>query len=296
MVVRKLTKVPIDTYYSQIGLWPSIPSEISPEQWLANFKTDERPFAESLLKSILYLNNRLTRRLFVSALHRISQTLGPSGGSFDGRKSLWTNFLNSVIVTMPAGTQANPSDSAHFFANWVKHDTPIAEQQIMTTSEARRVLSTEQRPILFVDDFAGTGRQFDTTWHDDSGGVPSFHGLKQSGSISNAIYAPVLATKQACDKIAQRCDGALVLPAQRLSNRYGALDPQTLLFPEHQLPGVETFIRSTSARAKIPEDQIFGVGGLALAVGFEHSIPNNTLPIIWWTKNKWAPLFARKES
>jgi hypothetical protein len=38
---------------------------------------------------------------------------------------------------------------------------------------------------------------------------------------------------------------------------------------------------------------INGYGDLGLSYAFSHATPNNTLPIFWYSSNKWTPLLDR---
>jgi hypothetical protein len=41
------------------------------------------------------------------------------------------------------------------------------------------------------------------------------------------------------------------------------------------------------------EDQL-GFGGLGLTYAFEHAVPDNNLPLLWWEEDGiWSPLFDR---
>lgn len=48
----------------------------------------------------------------------------------------------------------------------------------------------------------------------------------------------------------------------------------------------------THGRRVLPRAPL-GYGGLCIAVGFSHNVPNNTLPIFWSDQNGWYPIFPR---
>ena len=53
------------------------------------------------------------------------------------------------------------------------------------------------------------------------------------------------------------------------------------------------FIYKASMLGGIPETQWKGFHDLALTVGFEHSVPDATLPIFYWKNNDWKPLIEK---
>jgi hypothetical protein len=78
-----------------------------------------------------------------------------------------------------------------------------------------------------------------------------------------------------------------------LGPEYSCLDPETVLFPDHLIPGAKDFIETVSDRIGIPANKWFGFDELALAVAFSHSVPDATLPLIHWKDAEWIPLFPR---
>ena len=62
-------------YFVDVQLWP--PHKLRPEAWLANFRSDELPFALHLLNAFLYYSDHFLDQLFVGAFQGLSELLNP---------------------------------------------------------------------------------------------------------------------------------------------------------------------------------------------------------------------------
>jgi hypothetical protein len=178
----------------------------------------------------------------------------------------------------------------------------FAEDQIMSPSDALSELAKGPRPVIFVDDFVGTGSQFTGTWFRDfqtsSGTTTTFAAIAGVRDM-RFFYCPVLSTQAGMDEIALQCPTVQLSPAHVLSERYSALSPDSLIWPTHLKGSALDFLETVSKRAKIPDtdggspDDWRGFEKRGLVLAILDTIPDATLCILRWNKNGWKPLMVK---
>lgn len=286
-------------YYGHIQVWPSIPAKLKLDAWLANFNQKQEPYAIALLEAFLYFNEALTDKLFTSAFHNLSSMQAAQNADYQTRRFSWQRFLARVLVTHPTGERPNVTDSGYMFDRKARQLLNIDESQIMHPEQVLEVLSRQgSRPVVFVDDFAGSGDQFIETWQRPydllSGDIESFATLTAKTIGVNAYYTPAICTERALKAIAKTAPTVHVRPAHLMTSAYDAGHSKTQIFPPSLVPGARKFILETSAGAGLPESEAFGYKKLGLALAFSHSVPDATLPIFWVDTPGWTPLLRRR--
>lgn len=151
-------------YLVEVRLWP-LTHRLSPKRWLSNFRPDEMNHAISLLNAFLYFDKILVDQLLLGAFHGLSRLFCGTGTSYLSAQSKWGDFLDSVIVTGVQGEHPNPTDSGYTFLRMARQVLGIPEERIL---EPQKVITTllERKPcpVVFLDDFVGSGNQFISTW------------------------------------------------------------------------------------------------------------------------------------
>lgn len=179
----------------------------------------------------------------------------------------------------------------------------IPESQCMYPETAiKEVAHSGIRPIIFVDDFVGSGNQFISTWtrqyEISPGRSISFAELSQTVRGLRFFYCPLVCTALGKKRIADKCSGVELCPAHVIPEEYSALHPASVLWPERLRGGAVNFVAAASRRAGIPDcnggiNDWRGFWKLGLTVAFQHSVPDATLPLLYWDKNGWTPLRRR---
>ncbi len=281
-------------------VWPF--QHLFPDAWLENFTSEELPFAVHLLNQFQFFSRRLTDALLQGTLMELSRHVVPVDGTADTARARWEDFLDSVIVTYPTGEKPRPTDSGHTFARKARQILEFPEARILGPTAALEYLRSKgPRPVLFLDDFLGTGRQFVTTWrraYSLSGTDWSFES-SQAADPFPAYYLPLVAAQRGVEVLAQHCPNVMCLPAHTLPHEYSAVHDQSFIWPANALDAGRDIIREASLRAGIPDtngrtDKDWqGFGKLGLCVAFEDSVPDATLPLFYWEQNGWKPLVRR---
>jgi hypothetical protein len=280
-------------FFRDVNLWPRA-EVLSPERWLENFSEAELPLALSLLHSFQYFSEDLTNELFIAAFHSISAEMWQAHGA--AAPSRWRSFFDRVLVTPVEGEQPNPTDSGYIFARRARQQLDIDEARIMRPAAVIAHLIVQSAPVAFVDDFVGSGNQFIETWQRPYGPSQISFAAIAKHRGGDFYYCPMICTEHGAARIQQECPEVSLRPAHLISNRDGALAPDSRIWPDHFRPHALSFVRDTSLRAGIPasgKDSWSGFHGLGLTIAFAHSVPDATLPIFYWEKNGWKPLLRR---
>lgn len=284
-------------YLSEIGQWPKIPARANPERWLNGFHDDDADHALSLLESLVYFSMEQTTKLCTSLFHSLSSEVAANADSYAGRKVLWGNFLAKCVVTFPTGEKPNPTDSGHTFARLARQELRIPEPRFLYPEEAiSRLFRGERFPVVLVDDFAGSGDQFLKTWSRkypmSDGSFASFATVAAEHHL-DAYYIPAVATSYAVTRIAETVPEIRLRTSHLLTEKYSAIDSDSVVFPDDLRPGARQFVANASRQAGINPEAELGYHGLALAMAFEHSVPDATLPILWADTPSWNSLLRR---
>lgn len=274
-------------YFSNIKLWPASPRDIDVDGWLSNFSEgDDRLLATSLLDSYLLISTDQCVAMVASAFHTLSgEGRDPFSLDYKDYKSEWDEFRSSVIVTFPA-SKSDPAGSGHIFARAAREWVVDAELQILTPADAvqRIVSSGERPPVVFVDDFSGSGTQFCGTWvkkfMTDDGSEYNFTALDKLGVLGETFFIPAICTWKAKREILKFSGGRVrVKPAHVLPPRYSAREPGHTLVPSGDHQALVDLLRRYANQAGYTPSQVFGYKEGGLALSFEHLTPDNTLPI-----------------
>ena len=284
-------------FFANIGVWPGS-LIMDPKGWLENFSQDDNPLALELLNSFTYFNSSQVQKLISTGFMRIG-SLDLDESNVRDLESRWEKFCQDVVVSYPVSIPANPSDSGHMFVRVLREQFDINDEQICEPTELLRKLIKARHPfpVVFVDDFSGTGTQFIRTvnemkrvvrWRRKTSVSAELArlGAKDAYCVSAVITEPGRIAIHS--KTGFRVSGGNVLPSTA-----SVLDKETHLVPPAMRPKLKDFIERYSRVAGIRAEEAFGFRRSGLAIAFDHGTPNNTLPIFSWQENGWKPLIVR---
>jgi len=293
------------TFFVDAQLWP-VETRLNVSGWLNNFPPEERDYAAHLLNAFIYVSQPLMNKVFETAIANLSRTIVTSKKNLIRAGSEWGRFLSSALFVRVTGERPHDADSGFIFSRMARDVLNIPPQRIVSPTDALAHLARDPSvPIVFVDDFVGSGLQFNTLWHRASvraNGQPlSFASLASVAPDLRAYYTPLVATASGVKAVKQSCPSVHLAPAHVLDDRYNALSPTSIVWPDHLREGASEFLLRSSTRAGIPdtdggENDWRGFHKLGLALSFEHGPPDATLPIFYWSQNNWTPLVRRHGS
>jgi hypothetical protein len=282
-------------YFVDVQLWP-VATKMDPGRWLSNFTSDEQAHATQLLNAFLYFSSGLLDQILVAAFQTLSRVVTTTSDPFLTAQATWRSFCDRLVVTYVTGEKPSPTDSGYLFARKARQLLGVPEQRILSPERAAAELHLRGLlPVVFVDDFVGSGDQFVTTWK------RTFKWPSGSGSFENLqkvkggqfYYCPLICTEVGMSRIQSDCPGVSVRPGHLLSTKYSAVAADSILWPDALRSTAREMIHEASKRAGIPDHDCEGYKGLGLALAFEHSVPDATLPLFYWSENGWYPLVRR---
>ena len=276
-------------YFSSIGIWPHR-TVLDPERWLDNFLDEEVEHALYLLNAFMYFAPILVDQIFSASIRTIGRLM---------TRDEWKGFLDNVLVTLVTGEEPNITDSGHLFARRARY-LGIPEERIISPEQAcAQIQRGFNGAVVFVDDLVGSGNQFIETWRRSY--RTQYESFKALAPFSRAkfYYCPAFCTQLGLKRINCACPEVTVSPGVFISDNYGALAPDSVVWPSRLKGTAKEFLRVASERAGIPDtggttpDDWRGFASLGLTIAFENSVPDATLPITYWEQNGWRPLMRR---
>lgn len=295
-------KFVLDTraFFSNIDVWPQSPRHVDPRGWLSNFAEGrDLMIAAHLLDSFLLISTAQVQKMVASAFHSLSPIVSDMFSlSPEQYEQDWHEFRASIRLTFPS-QRKDPAGSGHLFARHAR--TLVADQdvQIVDPADLVKELADLDNPcaVVVVDDFSGTGNQFCDLWHRKySIGAEtsrSLFQLHEEGLITQAYFIPAISTARARAHIARLAPKVDVRAAHLIPPRYSATDPETSLVPAELRSHLGDFLERYASAAGYSSSGMYGYERSGLAISFEHSTPDNTLPIFNGGENRpanWRPL------
>jgi hypothetical protein len=206
-------------------------------------------------------------------------------------------------LTYVTGEIPNPTDSGHLFTRIARDFGGIAEARILSPDDVLKqiVQGAYDGPVVFVDDFGGSGNQFCETWdrrYMIEGRRISFADIARDAQLNDrnfeVYYAVAICTRYGVDNIERECEGVRVSAGNVLDDRYSVFHPESLVWPQSLVEAGQAWVHRVSNKLGFPEDDsewgVQGFHGLGLALGFSHKIPDATIPIFRYDEDGWKPL------
>lgn len=278
------------------GIWPS-ESVLRTRAWLQNFEETDRNIAAFLLDKFTFYNKELTDALFVSSYHSIGDGL-PKGPAAPSGEQL-IKSLASAVFTPVRGENPNPTDSGYFLCRMARQLLAVPESMIVETSKALEH-ACNGGTVVFIDDFIGSGDQFLHTWNFKDVSNTSFKSVAQSEKGFVAIYLTLVATDFGLEKINSDAPNVAVCMTHIIEQK--STIKGLIIENPSMKDAIEAFLTKYASRLCPKESYmlnnnylVYGYKERGLLFGFEHSIPDATLPIFWAPGiNKWESLIERK--
>jgi len=180
--------------------------------------------------------------------------------------------------------------SAHLISRLMKRQLAVRQQWIAKPWELDQHIKTGAQIFVFVDDFLGTGRQFQELIQQEN-----LHWMFASTYV---VYAPFAAHSFGIAYLKNEFPKLRIASAEVLDERHGIFHSQSRCFDDglNTPEAARDFYLDLTTRKglAVQPSSSLGFGGLGLAYVFEHAVPDNNLPILWSPGNDaWIPLFDR---
>lgn len=287
-------------YFVDVQLWP-IRNELDPESWLSNFSESEAEHATHLLNAFMYFSESMVEQLFLGAFHDLSRHFYKRGEPLIRSQAAWRSFLDNVIITRVTGEAPSDTDSGFIFVRMARELLDIPEERILSPGDTlRHLILNGSSPVVFVDDFVGSGNQFSDTWNrlEVIPGIGSLSFALLSNLLLDAefFYCPLIATEKGFKRLRKEFPDLRLHPTHVLSTKYSAFAADSVIWPKALQSTASAFLEAASLRAGVEKDEIAGFHDLGLTLAFAHGVPDATLPLFYSEKNGWKRLVKRKQS
>ncbi len=231
-------------------------------RWLSQFADEDLPLAIEVLEAIRYLASSNIRAMTKQLFKMIEAELRDR------------ELATAVFVAV--GSTASGSAIVVRVLRDLTRGTP---HKVLSMLEVSDLSPGEVDAIVFVDDFAGTGRTLATWWEN----VESI--VRPSNA---AVFVGVLILNEPARELVEAF--AAVLAVTELGIEANVLAKESTLFSDAKKGTLLKYCQVTRCGPRFEK----GFGECGLLVGLKHSCPNNSLPILWFDGPSWRPLFNRR--
>ncbi len=290
---------------ARAGIWPSNdPGRVRPRPWLNNFPAADQATAAALLDVFVYFPDAHVHQLIRRALTRLFQSFGGSDRSCENRKDRIVDHLSRTLFVPVEGEDPSPADSGNLMCRAVRQTLELSDSYVANPTTALTQYLAAGKIIVFVDDMVGTGNQMHKTWHRSyaTNGPSSFR--RAYDCVQRACYYICLVCSPEGRTRITSLPGIELIAAHNLADRdhYHAALARVSDHPAASdlQPAVDVLLATYAPQLALEpymKRNAFprrGFGNLGLTLGFQHSMPDATLPIYWASgPDSWTPLSKR---
>lgn len=231
--------------------------------YLSQYDAEHLPLAINLLGNVNYFTNQN-----ISAL--IDETLRVV---FD---SLQQHPEQRIMFLLPGRMWEGDAT----LSRSLYYRQPIPRRQVLTSIDLTRSQAHEWDVVVILKDFAGTGSQLDTWWRTTGESLV----LPLEAEV---VFAVLVLNRPARQRVEDM--GFDVYCSRELDQTQNVFHPSCQDYSEEEKNILYDYCRRTGASA----EYIRGRGDNGLLVAFDFGCPNNSLPVLWYGRGQWSPLFKR---
>lgn len=281
--------------FGDCNLWSSEP-KVRPKAWLQNFDEEERPIAAVLLDHFIFFGAIAVDQMLLTGFRRLQARIRQFGG-----EEALNDFSRQVIFTAVCGEDPNPTDSGPMFCRKVRQLLALPDDRFKTLEKALHAANNGV-PIVFLDDFIGSGDQMLFTWEQDAGPLESFKSLSEKNFL-NVSYLSLVSTSKAHERLREKIPSLRLVYSHLADRTYSVYNlsnnpirPDIENIPEKINDLLEKYypkLNLPQYLTTVPERK-FGYKEQGFLIAFDHSIPDASLPLFWATAStNWTPLVRR---
>ncbi len=259
------------------------------EAWRHNFKTDEEKyFSACVLDSLIYRSNSQTYSLINQMLYKNLNNMFRILGEPDLQNfpSCLVDRSNDPLVRLvPAITSYHPpTKSSTEILRFMKRHFRVWENRIVNPWNIEAEIKKGVRAFIFIDDFLGTGQQFEEVIIDSN--------LEDIIKANLIAYAPLTAHTQGIAHLNASYPQLKITYSEKLEKTSHSFFSN--YFQHEQNEAKAFYIDMLSKRGITPGiGNQYGYGDMELTFAFEHAAPDNSLQVLHERHSNWVPLFNR---
>ena len=275
------------------NIWSGLPPHRL-DTWINNFQNpEEQYFAAKVLDSLIYRPKSQTIALLQHLFQRTIPDLERSRKIFSPLMNIYPNMTHArephvriVPVLVPGEA---PIKSGAIVGRHLRRFLRFRSDWFLDSSRVQENIR-KGSVIVFIDDFLGTGNQFiEFVEHAN---------LQNSIDSGKCVYTPLVAHMHGIHRLTKKYTNLSVVAAETLDETHALFgETDGTLFDEVNSVDVArdfyySLLKNRAIDANAYERR--GFGYLELVYAFEDAVPDNSLPIIWWSQSRdWQPLFNR---
>ena len=264
------------------------------DTWINNFQSpEEQYFAAKVLDALIYRPKSQT----ISLLQHLFQRTIPD-------LERWRTISSRLLTIYPNMAHADephirivpvlvpgeaPIKSGAIIGRHLRRSLGFRSDWFLDSSRVQENIH-KGNVVIFIDDFLGTGNQFIEFVEDAN--------LQVSIDSGKCVYAPLVAHIHGINRLTKKYTKLPVVTAEKLDESHAlfAKNDGTLFDEVNSVEVAREFYYSLLKNKAIDASahERRGFGYFELVYAFEDAVPDNSLPILWWSQSRdWQPLFNR---
>lgn len=299
--------------------WESRAGRRQIDDWLENFKEEERIQALFLLSQFMYFGNIQMRNLLKSLYrdlfkYKIIEVIRRNNGDTRDENFIKQEFEKTLTKTKFLGL-GNPSESGPYLLYFYRQENALSKKLFINTYEIVEKVGDKFKlrypnvdHYVFIDDFCGSGSQAKKY---SENMLDIIKKLKPDIRVS---YLMLFGTKSGKDVVRNETLFDDVDSVYEFDESFKCFEKGSRIFKDAKLPIDQELARKTSylygkklmeqiCRREVASHLVsdcstsnaHGFSDGQLLVGFHHNTPDNSLPIFWYDEADfpWTPIFKR---
>ena len=233
-------------------------------KWIEQFNSNSYSIPEKVLKELRYYSSSNLSRMTAELVEIVYN-------EFKCQKK--------DLFFVPIGDDGSGSQ---IIARSLRNNEKVIASNVINIHKLHLTKSEEAKNkiIVFLDDFSGTGDTFETWWLMNEPLIYPF----------NAKLGIALAVLNQKAEIKIRSYIPHTFYIDYLSDRHNVFNETSEIFDQKE----KTKLLEYCSHTGCGQNYIKGYGECGLMISFQHGCPNNSIPILWYNRNKWLNLFNRR--
>lgn len=276
------------------GIWDGI-EELNLNRWLKNFTTDEsRYLSACMLDALTYRSEKMChsmmRKILGETIPNYCRSIGIE--NFE-TLSEWKDLIkggDQLVRFTPVSISDGRVKSSSTVVRHFILANDIPQRCVQQTENLERAIRNGTKLIVFLDDFAGSGHQFNR-----------FINEKEVSNFKNRVdfvYAPLAAHETAIKRIESKHPNIKVLPVEILGKQHEFFNEcKDGFFRGDQTNtafDAKKYYEDYCSKVFDNNKYLFGMSSLCLTYSFFLSCPNNNLKALYHKQDpEWKRLLFR---
>ncbi len=232
--------------------------------WVKQFKSQDKVIPYKILSELRYYSGAVVQTLSDEFIDRVFKRYG--------------NIPNDIYF-IPIGGAGSGSQS---IARAIIRSNKVREENVIDVYELHATKKDElaNKILVFLDDFSGSGRTIIEWWENVEPLI-----LPLNATISIGVLVLNYKAIRAINDLKH-----YLFFIEYLNEEMDMFSSKSDIFIESEKEILLRYCMSTGC----PKNMFRGFDDCGLLIGFQHGCPNNSLPLLWYSRKEWKNLFYRR--